>query len=516
MIVRTKYYGKDDEKLDSDETKKELFSRYIGLEVDDIFRELGENPDLNKNKSRLPNLAKRLSSSMTSEIEKLRADFNRTEISIRTVNVRASGRPIQLMSLDTIDFIDLVELPWEENPIHNRFKNTLFIILVFRTDSRKHTIFLGDKTWVMPEDDLQGKVREFWERLRKSTERGDVEAFPKQGADLIVHVKAKGGNSAELGSLPNGEAIPKQGLWLNANYIASMVEDIHLRKTTIRAVDVKRRARISAAQRTSLSHVMTEEGYTIEDFVSIIQKEIEGYDVIHLTASDADALGYRLDKELVFKSDHLNSSEYLSHLIFSNDYLNVDDHPPLQTKVAQRFLKNMERLSRIVSLGRGIYITEKCLSRAGISEENISDFRESVESYVVEKEFFTLQSIRNSGHHHELYKLGFEEDFYECILLRIGILKNLSLGKYKKKIFVKQIRKPSLLQLIKWLMQGEKEMNLEDMQEEFSNRLNIDMMDMEIIHFIERSGYFYSSDLEKVFLNKKEFLDSVYGEDTLR
>lgn len=502
-------------KLHRDGSKEELFSRYIGLEVDEIFRELGENPDLNKNKSRLPNLAKRLSSSMTHEIDKLRVDFNLAEISIRTVNVKESGRPFQLMSLDTIDFIDLVELPWEKNQIHNRFKDTLFIILVFRTDSSKRTIFLGDKTWVMPEDDLQGKVKEFWERLRESTIRGDIDAFPKQDADLIVHVKAKGGNSAELGSLPSGKAISKQGLWLNASYIASMVEDIHLRDTPIRTINEKRGAIISETRRRTLSNVLIEEGYTIEDFVKIIQTEIEGYSAIDLTASDAEALGYRLDKELAFKSIHMNSSEYLSHIIFSKDYLSVDEHPSLQTKVGRRFLKNMERLSRIISLGGEMYITETCLARAGISEANISDFRESVESFVIEREFFTIQSLRNAGHHHELYELGFEEEFYECILLRTGILKSLHLSKYKKKIFVKQIRKPSLLQLIKWLMQGKKGMNLDDMQEEFSNRLTIIMSDTELIQVIERSGYYYSSELEKVFIDKNEFLDSVYGEETL-
>jgi len=41
------------------------------------------------------------------------------------------------------------------------------------------------------------------------------------------------------------------------------------------------------------------------------------------------------------------------------------------------------------------------------------------------------------------------------------------------------------------------------------------MSDTELIQVIERSGYYYSFEVEKVFIDKNEFLDSVYGEETL-
>lgn len=488
--------------------ERELFSKYIGMDVDDIFREFGRNPDLEQNKARLTNLQKLMRSTAERELAELHEKSGLPEISFRTVNVKAkTGRPIELMSLDAVDFLEWAELPWEQSKIYERFRDTLFILLVFKTDDHG-TVFIGDKTWTMPERELQGKVKTFWDRVRLLTKKGIKDDFPKQGANLVLHLKAKGGNSAVLDSLPNGDTIPRHGLWVNASYIAEMVEDIYRRDVPVRVKRTDMASSIDEGQASRLRGALTEEGYVIGQFIDIIAREIPGYSVMQLTRKDAELLGYRLEKDLALKLHHKTASSLFDHIIFRRDFLDVEEHPILQTGAGKRYLKGKSLLSQILQLSPGTYVTETCLARAGINDRDISDYREAVERWVSDKQFFTLASLRNGGFVHPLEDIGFEDAFYESILLRTGVLKNLRVGMYP--VFVKQLAKPTHEQLMKWLMKREKSTTIHELRTKMEDRLAVEVSERDILQLIGRSKHYHSKEFDKVFVSHEAYLDSIY------
>ena len=498
-----------------------LFHELVGMDLEEISRAYGLNPDLNKSKARLTNVANRMVESMKDEVERLRVESGKLELSIRTINLTEKGRPIELRSLDIIDFLEWVEKPWEESQIYRRFKETLFVLLTFRTDKQGRTIFIGDKLWSMSEEELQGPVKQFWGRVKETTEEGIVitpvqqtsrvvmkNNLPKQHDNKILHAKIKASNAADLCSLPDGRTISKQGYWFNASYITELVKDIHGRETIIRTKKEGSRTNLEAGQVAAIQSNLTEDGYAIDDFIDIIRRTITSYDKRRLTAADAELLGYRVDDQLAIRLRYPNSTAYLEQLIFSSDYVRTEQHRVLRTEMAGRLLKNLERHARLILLDKGFYITDRCLSRAGVAEKDISGYREAVESYVSEGDFFTLVSLRKSGFAHPLEEIGFEDLFYESILLRVGVLKSLRIG--KSNVFIKTLKKPHPDSFMEWLMGEDDVLSMEELQSRVSSLLAILMAEDDLITIVNRSNHHYSIEFEKVFGSHDAYLDSIY------
>ncbi|WP_214811737.1 hypothetical protein [Exiguobacterium sp. s127] len=498
-----------------------LFHELVGMDLEEISRAYGLNPDLNKSKARLTNVASRMLESVKDQVEHLRAESGKLELSIRTINLTEKGRPKELMSLDTIDFLEWVEKPWQESQVYRRFKETVFVLLTFRTDKQGRTIFIGDKLWSMSEKELEGSVKRFWRQVRDTTEEGIVitpvqqkskmvmkNNLPKQDENRVLHAKTKASNAADLCSLPDGRAITKQGYWFNASYISDLVKDIHERKTIICTKKEGSRTDLKARHVAAIQSDLIEDGYPIEDFVDIICQTVPSYDKQRLTAADAELLGYRVDDQLAVRLRYPNSTAYLEQLIFSNDYVRTEQHRVLRKDIAGRLLKNLERHARLILLDKGFYITDRCLSRAGVSEKDISDYRETIESYVAKDEFFTLVSLRKDGFTHPLEEIGFEDLFYESILLRVGVLKSLRIG--KSNVFIKALKKPDADSFMEWLMGEDGIISMEELQSKASALLAIGMTEDDLITIVNRSNHHYSREFEKVYCSHAAYLDSIY------
>lgn len=503
-----------------------LFPELIGVDLEEISRAYGLNPDLNKSKARFTNVANRMVWSVKDELERLRIESGKIELSIRTINLTEKGRPMELKPLDTIDFLEWVEKPWEESQIYRRFKETLFVLLTFRTDKQGRTIFIGDKLWSMSEDELQGPIKQFWRRVKDTTVEGIVitpvqqtsrvimkNNLPKQQDNKILHAKIRASNAADLCSLPDGRTISKQGVWFNASYIMELVKDIHGRETIIRTKKGESRTYLEKSQAATIQSDLNEDGYPIDDFIDIIRRTIPSYDKRRLTAADAELLGYRVDDQLAIRLRHPSSTAYLEQLIFSSDYVRTEQHRVLRTDMAGRLLKNLERNARLILLDKGFYITDRCLSRAGVSEKDIADYRESVESYVTEGEFFTLVSLRKDGFTHPLEEIGFEDLFYESILLRIGVLKSLRIG--NSNVFIKTLKKPHPDSFMEWLMGEDDVLSMDELQSRASSLLAIFMAEDDLITMVNRSNHHYSKEFEKVYSSHDAYLDSIYDKGDL-
>lgn len=498
-----------------------LFHELLGMDLEEISRAYGLNPDLNKSKARLTNVASRMVESVKDEVERLRTESGKPELSVRTINLTEKGRPKELMSLDTIDFLEWVEKPWEESQVYRRFKDTVFVLLTFRTDKQGRTIFIGDKLWSMSEKELEGSVKRFWRQVKETTEEGIVitpvqqktkvvmkNNLPKQDENRILHAKTKASNAADLCSLPDGRTITKQGYWFNGSYISDLVRDIHVRKTIIRTKKEGNRTNLEADKVAAIQSDLIEDGYAIEDFVDIIGKTVPSYDKERMTAADAELLGYRVDDQLAVRLRYPNSTTFLEQLIFSNDYVRTEQHRVLRTDMAGRLLKNLERHARLILLDKGFYITDRCLSRAGVTEKDISEYREAVESYVSEGDFFTLVSLRKDGFTHPLEEIGFEDLFYESILLRVGVLKSLCVG--KSNVFIKALKKPTPDSFMQWLMGDDGILSIEELQSKASALLANEMAEDDLINIVNRSNYHYSREFEKIYSSHDSYLDSIY------
>lgn len=183
-------------------------------------------------------------------------EFEKANISVRTVRIEESGGIRESISLNTFSFLDLVGQDWEDSELCQYFEETRFLFVSFKKetakDGKKVITLAGARFWGMPATDIDGPLRQCWEQTRdiiksgvelvvKRQANGKVYVsnnFPKASENPVCHVRPHATQSAyvledgvEIGNpnrdalpLPDGRKMTKQSFWLNSNYVYSIVK----------------------------------------------------------------------------------------------------------------------------------------------------------------------------------------------------------------------------------------------------------------------------------------------------
>lgn len=178
-------------------------------------------------------------------------EFEKANISVRTVRLEKTGALKESLSLDTFKFKEIVKQEWEDSRLRAYFEETRFLFVLFEKgeDAVRLT---GARFWSMPTEVIDGPLRECWERTKDVIEQGvklvvEVLAdgrievknnLPKTGeAGFVAHVRPHAsqrgyrlGNGEVIGDpdrygdeLPDGRVMTKQSFWLNRSYVYEIV-----------------------------------------------------------------------------------------------------------------------------------------------------------------------------------------------------------------------------------------------------------------------------------------------------
>lgn len=183
-------------------------------------------------------------------------EFQKANISVRTVRIEEGGGMKESLSLDTFDFQEIVDESWDDAPLHNYFEETRFLFVSFQKgsglDNGAAVRLAGAKFWSMPRADIDGPLRECWEKTRETIRRGvqltvklrgDGKVIvendlPKASENPVAHVRPHATRAAYVfadGSvhgnpardaclLPDGRKMTRQSFWLNSGYIFNVVK----------------------------------------------------------------------------------------------------------------------------------------------------------------------------------------------------------------------------------------------------------------------------------------------------
>ncbi len=183
-------------------------------------------------------------------------EFQKANVSVRTVRIEPQGNVRESLSLNTFDFIGLLEEDWETAPLHEYFEETRFLFVAFQKEvdngGREVIRLAGARFWSMPQRDIEGPLKKCWEETRRVIRDGvelvpvirDGEIaevknnLPKASANPVAHVRPHTGKSAyvlgdgtvinnperDAAPLPDGRMMTRQSFWLNSEYIHKIVE----------------------------------------------------------------------------------------------------------------------------------------------------------------------------------------------------------------------------------------------------------------------------------------------------
>lgn len=179
-------------------------------------------------------------------------EFEKANISVRTVRIEEKGGIKESLSLNTFEFKDIIQEEWEESNLRTYLDEARFLFAVFEK-SDDDEILLGATFWNMPISDLDGPVQECWEQTKKRIQEGVVVSpierengkieysnnLPGTRENRVSHVRPHTSNRAyrfsdgtiigdlnkDGSELPDGRWMTKQSFWLNSKYIYAIIQD---------------------------------------------------------------------------------------------------------------------------------------------------------------------------------------------------------------------------------------------------------------------------------------------------
>ena len=163
-------------------------------------------------------------------------EFLKAGLTMKTIRVQKSGRVIESMSFENIDYQEVYDNgEWLESRLYELFSSRFLFVVYRETDgeimladgTRESRYYLNDVFfWTMPQSDLE-MAEKYWENIRECVKNNTIspEYFWKIRDKANFHVRPKGRVSTDLTSNPHGGFARKYCYWFNAEYVKKIIDN---------------------------------------------------------------------------------------------------------------------------------------------------------------------------------------------------------------------------------------------------------------------------------------------------
>ena len=170
-----------------------------------------------------------------------------------------------------------------------------------------------------------------------------------------------------------------------------------------------------------LKAALTEDFYFITELRRIYKNLVADADVSLLSTYNLKKMGFLVGSTYAIQH-HLTAEAYFEHLLTTNDVIDIAPIRKRYTGLTtySAYLAGIKHDMRIIEFEPYQYINIRRLEKLGFTKEKLREYGSQVWSYLVNDEYFTIQSIRNDGFESELDGLGFGDLFYASLLKEDG------------------------------------------------------------------------------------------------
>ena len=236
----------------------------------------------------------------------------------------------------------------------------------------------------------------------------------------------------------------------------------------------------------------------------------DGFDEKFINNMTLSKVGYQIRSSFVLSERYNSVDDYFRSMILSEDYF-INEHLPVYRTQSFGFvIYNLEKNFEIFKVEKDVYITYKKLSEAGITIDNIMDYKNSLLEFIEEEEndYFTLFSIREEGFENPLDELGFSDIFYERLIWTFEEFRAIQTS--TGYIFKKTNQILSLKGFLFDYVSERRIVKLEDLIDDIKDVYDIILDASKMIYTLRQTDVFYSEELYKFYIDKEDFFEEVY------
>lgn len=258
----------------------------------------------------------------------------------------------------------------------------------------------------------------------------------------------------------------------------------------------------------NLRDLLTNDIYTIDEITQIGKSIDKDFHDKFLNNNALLKVGYHIKGQYVLKREFQSVERFFTNLILKNDYFVNTRTNIFRTQSFASTLYSLEKALDIVKVEKDMYITAHKLESAGVSKEELLEFRNQAISLAPEGEYFTIYMLRRRGLIHGLDDLGFDDVFYNRIIWTDPRVRTIQLA--DGTIFLLTDQDISLLDFIQSIVYRNESINLYVLQDEIEQKYNLRIDLGKVISLVKGSDMYYSEELNKLFVDKETFYEEIY------
>ena len=191
--------------------------KYKEMPIANIHELVGDNLN-NRAKNYYASLAARMVGIKKNRIE----EFEKGDISIKTIRLNNNGNPKEDMSFPYFKYKDIVGEDWDDSTLM-KLLDRKFFFMVFQFDGDKILRFRKGMFWNIPYEDLK-EVENVWRETIRRIMDGRADELPKKSENRVSHIRPHARNAQDTCETPYGQHLVKKCFWLNAKYLKEQIE----------------------------------------------------------------------------------------------------------------------------------------------------------------------------------------------------------------------------------------------------------------------------------------------------
>jgi len=222
-------------------------------------------------------------------------------------------------------------------------------------------------------------------------------------------------------------------------------------------------------------------------------------------------IDYTLRSKRILLSNKYSSltSYYRSQVLkedvyrYSNPY-NLDEYD----SILKSLLANLD----IIDVGYGVYVTKTNMTKNGILDWVIDDFKHSVVDYVSQMRFVSLQELIDHFKNNKIVEYCGENQ--QQLIQFIRPINEIGINELQSGSFILTIKNSKHYKgdFITFIFGKAKSMDIYDIRDYVKDYFDVEYSIDEIIRDLKHTSLYYSEEMEKAYKNKEEFIMEVYGD----
>lgn len=192
---------------------------YYNIDANDLLKDFWIESNA---KSAYYMLAKKMLGVEEDRIE----EFDKANIEIKTIRLKANWVPKEAMSFPSFKYMEIINQDFYNSDLYDKLSESKFLFMIFQYIDIKESklVFKKAMFWNTPMSDINWKIKEAREITKERIIWWEYNNLVKMSDNMIIHVRPHAKNAADTFPTPDWWKATKKCFWFNQKYIKEQIE----------------------------------------------------------------------------------------------------------------------------------------------------------------------------------------------------------------------------------------------------------------------------------------------------